>query len=194
MANVILVTGGARSGKSAHAETLAKSFPGPRAYIATAPVFDDEMKKRVKHHKEQRKNDGWDTIEEEINLFEAIKKADAYDTILVDCLTLWINNLLYAAEKKAQQVSEEDMIAKCSQLKETCAEFDGNIIFVINEVGMGIVPENPLARAFRDISGRCSQKVAQFANKVVLVSCGLPLVLKDEISLKNNKDYNNETA
>ena len=194
MANIILVTGGARSGKSAYAESMAKSFPGPRAYIATAPVFDAEMEKRVEHHKQQRKNDGWDTIEEEINLFEAIKKADAYDTILADCLTLWINNLLYAAEQKGQQISEDDMIAKCSQLKEICAEFDGNIIFVINEVGMGIVPDNPLARAFRDISGRCSQNVAKFAHKVVLVSCGIPLTLKDEIRLKQNEDYNNETA
>jgi adenosylcobinamide kinase/adenosylcobinamide-phosphate guanylyltransferase len=189
MANVILVSGGVRSGKSAYSETLAKSFPAPRAYIATAPVFDDEMQKRVARHQQQRKNDGWDTIEEEINLFEAIKKADAYDTILVDCLTLWINNLLYAAEQKGQHVSEDDMIAKCAQLKNICAEFDGNIIFVINEVGMGIVPDNPLSRTFRDLSGRCSQGVAKFANKVVLVSCGIPLILKDEIQLKQNKGY-----
>ena len=181
MANVILVTGGARSGKSAYSEKLAKSFPAPRAYIATAPVFDDEMAVRVARHKEQRKYDGWDTIEEEINLFEAIKKADAYDTVLVDCLTLWINNLLYKYEK----MNEDDMIAKCVQLKKVCAEFDGNIIFVINEVGMGIVPDNPLSRAFRDLSGRCSQSVAKFANRVVLISCGIPLVLKDE-------DYKNE--
>jgi len=184
MANVILVTGGARSGKSAYSETLAKSFPGPRAYIATAPVFDDEMAKRVVRHKQQRKNDGWDTIEEEINLFEAIKKADAYDTILVDCLTLWINNLLY----KDEQINEDDMIAKCAQLKKVCAEFDGNIIFVINEVGMGIVPDNPLSRAFRDLSGRCSQNIAKFANKVALVSCGIPRILKDKIA-QENKEY-----
>lgn len=176
MANVILVTGGARSGKSAYSETLAKSFSGPRAYIATAPVFDEEMRKRVARHQQQRKHDGWDTIEEEINLFEAIKKADAYDTILVDCLTLWINNLLH----KDQQISEDNMIAKCARLKNVCAEFDGNIIFVINEVGMGIVPDNPLSRIFRDLSGRCSQSVAKFADRVVLVSCGIPLTLKDE--------------
>ena len=184
MANVILITGGARSGKSAYSEALAKSFPSPRAYIATAPVFDDEMAKRVARHKQQRKNDGWDTIEEEIELFEAIKKADAYDTILVDCLTLWINNLLY----KDQNISEDDMIAKCARLKKVCAEFDGNIIFVINEVGMGIVPDNPLSRTFRDLSGRCSQSIAKFANQVVLISCGIPLTLKDEIK-QENKEY-----
>ena len=184
MANVILVTGGARGGKSAYAESLARSFPGPRAYIATAPVFDDEMAKRVARHQRQRKNDGWDTIEEEIDLFGAIQKADAYDTVLVDCLTLWINNLLYRDER----ISEDDMTAKCAQLKKVCAEFDGNIIFVINEVGMGIVPENPLARKFRDLSGRCSQNIAKFANKVTLVSCGLPLILKDEIQ-QEDKEY-----
>ncbi len=189
MANVILVTGGARSGKSAYAETLAKSFPGPRVYIATAPVFDGEMAERGARHKQQRKDDGWDTIEEEINLFDAVEKAGAYDTILVDCLTLWISNLLYAAEKKEQQVNEDDMIAKCAQLEKVCADFDGNIIFVINEVGMGIVPDNPLSRTFRDISGRCSQTVAKFADRVVLVSCGIPLMLKDEIGLKKNKEY-----
>ncbi len=184
MANIILVTGGARGGKSAYAESLAGSFPGPRAYIATAPVFDEEMAKRVARHQQQRKNDGWDTIEEEIDLFGAIQKAAAYDTILVDCLTLWINNLLY----RNKRISEDDMSAKCARLKKVCAEFDGNIIFVINEVGMGIVPENPLARAFRDLSGRCSQNIAKFANKVVLVSCGIPLILKDEIQLEN-KEY-----
>ena len=184
MANVILVTGGARGGKSAYAESLSRSFSGPRAYIATAPVFDDEMAKRVTRHQQQRKNDGWDTIEEEIDLFGAIQKADAYDTILVDCLTLWINNLLY----KDDRITEDDMTAKCAQLKKVCAGFDGNIIFVINEVGMGIVPENPLARKFRDLSGRCSQNIAKFANKVLLVSCGIPLTLKDEIQ-DDNKEY-----
>jgi adenosylcobinamide kinase / adenosylcobinamide-phosphate guanylyltransferase len=187
MSNVILVTGGARSGKSVYSEALAKSFPGPRAYIATAPVFDEEMERRVARHKKQRKNDGWDTIEEEIDLCGAIKKANAYDTILVDCLTLWINNLLYAAEKKSRRVSEDNMIIKCAQLKKVCAEFDGNIIFVINEVGMGIVPDNPLSRDFRDLSGRCSQTLAKFANKVMLVSCGIPLTLKDEIEERKNE-------
>jgi adenosylcobinamide kinase/adenosylcobinamide-phosphate guanylyltransferase len=180
MANIIMITGGARSGKSSYAENLAKKIPGSRAYIATAPVLDDEMARRVARHQEQRKDDGWDTIEEELKLFEAIKKADNHTTILVDCLTLRINNLLYAAEKKNQQINEDDINEQCSCLKKVCHEFDGNIIFVINEVGMGIVPDNPLSRLFRDLSGRCAQNIAQFANKVVLVSCGLPLVLKDE--------------
>ena len=187
MANVILISGGARSGKSSYSEALAAGFPGPRAYIATAPVFDDEMAARVERHKLQRKNAGWDTIEEEINLAAAIEKASGYDTILVDCLTLWINNLLYEADKKGREISEDDISAKCAQLKKICAGFDGNIIFVINEVGMGIVPDNPAARKFRDLSGRCSQSIAKFADRVVLVSCGIPLILKDEP--KPDKDY-----
>jgi adenosylcobinamide kinase/adenosylcobinamide-phosphate guanylyltransferase len=187
MANVILISGGARSGKSSYSEALARSFPGPRAYIATAPVFDDEMAARVERHQRQRHNDGWDTIEEKIDLAGAIGKASDYDTILVDCLTLWINNLLYEAEQKGREISEDDMAAKCAQLKKVCAEFDGNIIFVINEVGMGIVPDNPLARKFRDLSGRCSQSIAKFADSVILISCGIPLTLKDET--KPKKDY-----
>lgn len=176
MAKVILITGGARSGKSSYAEALAKELPSPKAYIATAPVFDDEMRKRVKRHQEQRKHDGWDTIEEEIDLTGALQTAGSYNTILVDCLTLWINNLLY----KDENICEDVMIELCKKLQKQCSEFDGNIIFVINEVGFGIVPDNALSRKFRDISGRCSQNIAKFANKVVLVSCGLPLILKDE--------------
>ncbi|MDD5697958.1 MAG: bifunctional adenosylcobinamide kinase/adenosylcobinamide-phosphate guanylyltransferase [Victivallaceae bacterium] len=184
MAKVILVTGGARSGKSAYSETLAKNFPAPRVYIATAPVMDEEMRRRVVRHQQQRKNDGWDTVEEEIDLAGAVEKARACGTILVDCLTLWINNLLYAAEQQGREITEDEMLAKCARLEKACAGFDGNIIFVINEVGMGIVPDNPLARRFRDLSGRCSQRIAEFADRVVLVACGLPLVLKTETQLK----------
>ncbi|MDD5727428.1 MAG: bifunctional adenosylcobinamide kinase/adenosylcobinamide-phosphate guanylyltransferase [Victivallales bacterium] len=183
MAKVILVSGGARSGKSAYSEALAKSLPASRAYLATAPVIDDEMRQRVVRHQQQRKNDGWDTIEEEINLAETIENARGYCTLLVDCLTLWINNLLYAAKQQGREFNEDDMLVKCAQLETVCAGFNGNIIFVINEVGMGIVPDNPQARRFRDLSGRCSQSIARFADRVILMSCGLPLVLKTEPQL-----------
>jgi adenosylcobinamide kinase/adenosylcobinamide-phosphate guanylyltransferase len=175
MANITLVTGGARSGKSGYSETLAKKFTGSRAYIATSPVVDDEMAKRVALHQEQRKHDGWVTIEEEVDLIGAIRQASSFDTILVDCLTLWINNLIFHSETK---LSEADIKQQCIELEDACAEYSGNIIFVINEVGMGIVPDNPLARQFRDLSGRCSQTIAGFADSVILMSCGLPLTLK----------------
>ncbi len=180
MANIILITGGARSGKSSYAEAVAKKFSGSRLYIATAPVFDAEMAQRVERHQQQRKNDGWDTIEEELQLSTVIAAADHYDTILVDCLTLWINNLLYAAEREKYSISEDDIAEKCRELEQVCHKFNGHIIFVINEVGLGIVPDNPLARCFRDLSGRCAQNIAKFADQVVLVACGIPLVLKGE--------------
>ncbi|MFA6101334.1 MAG: bifunctional adenosylcobinamide kinase/adenosylcobinamide-phosphate guanylyltransferase [Victivallaceae bacterium] len=180
MANVILVTGGARSGKSAYSETLAKSFNGSRAYIATCPVMDEEMARRVERHQQQRGNDGWTTIEEERDLAGVIRQSVQYDTILVDCLTLWISNLMYHAGRAGGEVSEDRMLEICADLKLACMAHAGNIIFVINEVGLGIVPDNAQARLFRDLSGRCSQEIARFAAKVVLVVCGLPLVLKEE--------------
>ena len=180
MANIILVTGGARSGKSVYSETLAKSVSGSRAYIATCPVMDKEMARRVERHQQQRKDDGWTTIEEELDLSGVIRRAVEYDTILVDCLTLWINNLMYHAERAGGEILEDRMLEICADLKLACMEHPGNIIFVINEVGLGIVPDNAQARLFRDLSGRCSQEIARFAAKVVLVACGIPLVLKDE--------------
>ena len=105
MANVILVTGGARSGKSAYSETLAKSFNGSRVYIATCPVMDEEMARRVERHQQQRKNDGWTTVEEERDLSGVIRQSVHYDTILVDCLTLWINNLMYYAERAGAAIA-----------------------------------------------------------------------------------------
>ena len=180
MADIILVTGGARSGKSAYSETLAKSFSGSMAYIATCPIMDEEMARRVERHRQQRKNDGWITIEEELDLAGVIRQSAQYDTILVDCLTLWINNLMYHAERAGDWVSEERMMEICADLKLACMAHPGNIIFVINEVGLGIVPDNAQARLFRDLSGRCSQEIAGFAAKVALVACGIPLILKDE--------------
>ena len=178
MANVILVTGGARSGKSAYSETLAKSFNGSRAYIATCPIMDEEMARRVERHQQQRKNDGWTTIEEELDLAGVIRKSVQYGTILVDCLTLWISNLMYYAERSGGTITEDRMMEICEELKLAFMAHPGNIIFVINEVGWGIVPDNAQARLFRDLSGRCSQGIARFAAKVVLVACGIPLTLK----------------
>lgn len=179
MRRVILVTGGARSGKSVFSETLAKEAGLRMAYIATAPVMDGEMAERVAKHRERRAAEGWTTIEEQTRLSEAISACSGkFDVILVDCLTLWINNLLYHAEQNKSELAEADMAHLCSELESACSAFGGTVIFVINEVGLGIVPDNPLSRRFRDLSGRCSQSVAKWADHVVLVCCGLPLYLK----------------
>lgn len=181
MKKVILITGGARSGKSAFSENMAKSLGGSKAYIATAPVMDDEMAARVAKHRDQRAGHGWTTIEEQLDLAGKIENcAGKYDVILVDCLTLWINNLLYRAELDGGTVEETDIKKLCDELEVACALFNGSVIFVINEVGLGIVPENPLSRRFRDLSGRCSQSIAQWADQVTLVCCGLPMHLKNK--------------
>ncbi|MDD3117718.1 MAG: bifunctional adenosylcobinamide kinase/adenosylcobinamide-phosphate guanylyltransferase [Victivallales bacterium] len=181
MAQVILVTGGSRSGKSRFAEATALAVAGRRAYIATAPVCDAEMAARVAEHRRRRNGAGWDTIEEPLALADAIRAATGrYEVILVDCLTLWLNNLLYRAETDpaAGAFTEAATAAACRELEAACREFAGTVVFVISEVGCGIVPESPAARLFRDCSGRCAQAVAAFADRVFLVSCGLPLLLK----------------
>ncbi len=178
MAEVYLITGGARSGKSAYSENLALQFTAPKKYIATAPVLDAEMADRVKHHQMRRAGAGWKTVEEELDLATAVRQMDSGDTVLVDCLTLWINNLMYRAEQEKRRLAEADIIDLCAELELACSEHRGVIIFVINEVGLGIVPDNPASRNFRDLSGRCAQTIAGFANHVTLVACGLPVRLK----------------
>ncbi len=178
MAEIILVTGGCRSGKSNYAEKLALEAGENKLYIATAPILDEEMKKRVLIHQKHRDGKGWDTIEEEINLSEIFTKYPYYDTFLVDCLTLWINNLIYYCEKNNLKIDENYISNQVSIILNIINKIDGRVIFVINEVGMGVVPENKLARLFRDLSGRCAQIIAKNANQVILMSCGLPLNLK----------------
>ena len=178
MAEIILITGGCRSGKSQYAERLAAESGGRKLYIATAPVLDSEMEDRVNRHKANRANAGWETIEEEINLAKVFSTSGNYNTILVDCLTLWINNLLYAAEQQDTRLNEDIIAHKIEEILKIIHPLNNRIIFVTNEVGMGVVPENRLARLFRDLSGRCSQIISQNANNVILMSCGLPLILK----------------
>ncbi len=181
MKRVVLITGGARSGKSAFAEKLASASGGRKAYIATAPVMDAEMAARVEKHRTQRAGEGWATIEEQLDPAEKIKACSGmYDVVLVDCLTLWINNLMYHSDLQGEAMDETEMKKRCDGLKSACGDFGGVVIFVINEVGLGIVPDNPLSRRFRDLSGRCSQSIAQWADQVTLVCCGLPLHLKNQ--------------
>jgi adenosylcobinamide kinase/adenosylcobinamide-phosphate guanylyltransferase len=180
MAEIVLITGGGRSGKSAFAQKTAETRPGPRAYIATSPVIDPETGERIRKHREARRGKGWETIEETVDLAGVIRRSGACRVLLVDCLTLWINNLLYEAEKRGELFTEETAAGRCRELTDSCGAFGGTVIFVTNELGMGIVPDNETARRFRDIAGRCNQEIAAAADTVTLVVSGIPLNLKSK--------------
>ena len=161
-----LVLGGARSGKSAYAEALIEAEPGPWLYLATAQAWDDEMRDRIAQHR-ARRPEGWITRDVPMALAEAVGRATG--PVLVDCLTLWLTNLILA---------EADVPAASAALAEACAAALGPVVLVSNEVGLGIVPENALARRFRDEAGRLHQRLAARADRVVLTVAGLPLVVK----------------
>ena len=172
MSEIIFVTGGARSGKSRLAEELAERLGGPLVYIATGEPKDAEMRERITRHR-KRRGPAWQTIEEPLNLVKAVREYDdSFNGILVDCITLWLANLLgnYA---DPQRVLDEvvSFIAAFPELKTP-------LIMVSNEVGMGVVPENPLARSFRDLAGEANELLAKAADKVYVMFSGLPLKLK----------------
>jgi adenosylcobinamide kinase / adenosylcobinamide-phosphate guanylyltransferase len=165
----LLVLGGARSGKSRYAQILAERSDKKRVFIATAQSGDGEMAARIAAHKADR-DAAWRTIEAPLLLSAALRDAAAPDTIvLVDCLTLWLSNLMFASC---------DVEIESSRLAETIGRLSGPVIFVSNEVGAGIVPDNRLARDFRDAQGRLNQRAAAACDMVVLVAAGLPLTLK----------------
>ena len=178
MARIILVTGGGRSGKSAYALKRAGEIGDSKAFVATCPKLDEEMRQRVLKHQEARREKGWKTIEESTNLAGVLGGAKECGVLLIDCLTLWINNLLYEAEQTGRQIDEGDIAELSEELLNACADRSGTVIFVTNEAGSGIVPDNALARKFRDLAGRCNQIVAAGADEVVLMVCGIPVPLK----------------
>lgn len=166
---VTLVLGGARSGKSTHAETLVESQPGPCLYLATATAGDAEMAERIAAHR-ARRGTRWRTLEEPLDLPRALLGGCPPDgAVLVDCLTLWLSNLLAAGLDPGEEGR---------RLIETLPGVAAPVVFVSNEVGLGIVPMNPIARGFRDEAGRLHQALAAAADHVVFVAAGLPLVLK----------------
>lgn len=170
---VTLVLGGARSGKSAHAEALVESQPGPCLYLATAEPHDAEMAERIAAHR-ARRGTRWRTLEEPLELAAALAEgAPADGAVLVDCLTLWLSNLMAAGR---------DPAGEARRLVAALPGVAAPVVFVSNEVGLGIVPDNPLARRFRDEAGRLNQAVAAAAGRVVFVAAGLPLVLKEPSS------------
>ncbi|MEX2615318.1 MAG: bifunctional adenosylcobinamide kinase/adenosylcobinamide-phosphate guanylyltransferase [Alphaproteobacteria bacterium] len=171
---VTLVLGGAASGKSRHAETLIEAGFGTSwtgaTYIATAHAGDAEMIDRIKRHR-RRRGDRWQTVEEPLALAFAIAKHAAPNRpVLVDCLTLWITNVMLA---------DRDADRETRHLVDTLAGLAGPVVIVANEVGLGVVPANPLARAFRDMAGNLNQAVAAAADRVQFMAAGLPLTLKD---------------
>ncbi|MBA4396647.1 MAG: bifunctional adenosylcobinamide kinase/adenosylcobinamide-phosphate guanylyltransferase [Syntrophus sp. (in: bacteria)] len=178
MAKIIFITGGSRSGKSGYGQSLAESRVCKRTYIATCPIVDEEMAARIHKHRQQREASDWQTLEETIDLAGALRGTRESAVRLIDCLTLWINNLLYEAQKQDRDVTEDDIARLCADVLTVCAALPGDVIFIANEVGMGVVPDNPLSRRFRDLSGRCNQIMAAGADRVILMVCGLPLEIK----------------
>jgi adenosylcobinamide kinase/adenosylcobinamide-phosphate guanylyltransferase len=163
-----LVLGGARSGKSRHAETLVTTLAQPWLYIATGEPRDNEMAARIAEHRARRGCE-WRTIEAPRDLAAALTAVPAGAAVLVDCLTLWLANVMLAGA---------DVDAEIARFEHALAERTGPVILVANEVGLGIVPENALARRFRDAAGRLNQRLAGLADRVVLLVAGIPMKVK----------------
>ena len=178
-----LIIGGARSGKSAHAERLADERGLRVVYVATAQVLDGEMERRVAVHRARRPAD-WGLVESPLNLAETLHRHARSDTcLLVDCLTLWLSNLLFAGEAARQAEAGQAIDCRLFSeetraLIETLPELPGQVIMVSNEVGCGVVPMHAVSRLFADEQGRLNQRVAAVCDRVTLVAAGLPLRLK----------------
>jgi adenosylcobinamide kinase/adenosylcobinamide-phosphate guanylyltransferase len=166
--SLTFLLGGARSGKSAHAERLVTEFPSPWTYVATAQAFDEEMAERIALHR-SRRGEGWMTLDAPLDLAGTLRKQPEGRPVLVDCLTLWLTNHMMA---------EHDLEAVSTELEQVLAARRGPWFVVSNEVGLGIVPDNALARRFRDAAGRLNQRVAARADKVLFMVSGLPLMVK----------------
>jgi adenosylcobinamide kinase/adenosylcobinamide-phosphate guanylyltransferase len=165
---IILITGGARSGKSTRAEARAREFAGQPVYIATAEALDAEMRERIARHRARRGNE-WLERETPLDLVEAINETDGGGARLVDCLTLWLTNLMLA---------ERNWEIEAAALAEMLGRQKSPVVLVTNEVGLGIVPDNVLARRFRDAAGILNQMIARAADEVEFVVAGLPMRVK----------------
>ena len=169
---VVVITGGARSGKSRFAQELARSGGEDVVFIATAAVRDEEMRKRIEGHRRARPPQ-WKTIEEEIELVGAIEALGGKPkTIIIDCITLWLSNLIERGDE------DERIRQQANRFNESLQRSPHSIILVTNEVGSGIVPDNPLARRFRDLAGEVNQILASSAQELYLMAAGVPLRLE----------------
>jgi adenosylcobinamide kinase/adenosylcobinamide-phosphate guanylyltransferase len=162
-----LVLGGARSGKSRFAESLAEGFEGPKTYIATAEPFDAEMRQRIARHRTGRAAHGWTTLEAPRDPAAALRQAQGF--ILLDCVTVWLGNLMHHGQ---------DIGAAVDGLLAALADVQSKVVLVSNEVGLSIVPENAMARRFRDEQGIANQKLSAAVDRVFFIAAGLPLRLK----------------
>ena len=169
-----LVLGGARSGKSRHGEELvlglSQGLDGKPVYIATAEALDEEMRRRIAEHR-KRRGEGWTTVEAPLELAHSIAALDPGAPALVDCLTLWLSNAM---------LDKRDLARECDGLIQAMRRCAAPLVAVSNEVGLGVVPDTALGRAFRDAQGILNQRVAAIAGRVVLMTAGIPLVVKGE--------------
>ncbi|QXO18903.1 MULTISPECIES: bifunctional adenosylcobinamide kinase/adenosylcobinamide-phosphate guanylyltransferase [Vibrio] len=177
--SIHLILGGARSGKSSYAERqarqhLASTPDGRLHYVATAIAFDDEMRERIVHHQQQRGGD-WQEHEAPTQLAQTLAEMQAGDVVLVDCLTLWLNNVIY---NDGQTMNATQIRQQVEQLAQSLARTQATVLLVSNEVGMGVVPMGEVSRLFVDHAGWMNQAIAAVADSVVLVAAGLPLTLK----------------
>ena len=171
---LIFVTGGCRSGKSQFALDYANRRFQNKLYLATCEALDEEMVRRIEHHQLRRGSD-WQTVEEPIKIADAIKQhANDMEVILLDCMTLWLSNLLM------RKKDDREIMNELSRLVDTVSQGQTSFVFVSNEVGMGLVPTEPLGRRFRDLSGMTNQKIAEVAQTVVFMVSGIPIFLKGE--------------
>lgn len=180
----VLVTGGARSGKSSFAEKLCMKRADSGMYVATAQAYDDEMRERIRIHQDRRHDSAyaWETVEEPVALPELLdtlseSRSDA-PAVVVDCLTLWLSNVLLQAEPEGTAAMEDQLRLQIGRLARAVQIYPGMIFLVTNEVGSGIVPEYPLGRIYRDWAGVMNQRLAEVCDEVFLVTAGIPMEIK----------------
>ena len=201
MSKLIFVTGGRRSGKSAYALELAESLGNRRLYIATAESLDDEMKERIARHRAER-GEGWETIEEPVDVagvvrpggtvpiirpsgrkWESPPSSEGYDVILIDCLTLWLCNVMHtnipSHHRRGGDFSDDEILKMIDALAAACRKSLIPVTAVTNELGLGVIPGDPLSRRYTDLVGIMNQRMAAAADRVVMVVSGIPMTLKD---------------